>query len=211
MFLLWCSLVIIRQLRQKELCCGSDSGGTMWPDWPFGFGVWFGGGSVEAALLARSIWCLVLLVQRCIRSITRPFVSISACPAHGVRRLLPLCRSKKRHSRKVNQHIVYFLCRSLLCLPLLFNSIRNGKEAGGNMLLANAPVNSLKVIPRTTQMSYGSIFNPVWSSTVACRLLSCLFFVLFTIYQWSSLLHRHVRSVFCSIDRVQGPLKLGCS
>lgn len=112
-----------------------------------------------------------------------------------MKRLLPLCRSKRQHLRKVNQPIVYFLCRSPTSLPLFVNSIRNEKEAGGNMLQANASANSLKVIPRTTQISYGSPLNPVWSSVVACRLLLCPFF---TIHPCSFLLW-HFSSVFCSI------------
>lgn len=129
--------------------------------------------------------CSVKMWQERVSERKNWFVSISGSPAHGVRRLLPLCRSKRRHSRKVNQHIVYFLCRSLTCLPLFVNSIRNGKEAGGNMLQANASANNLKVTPRTTQMSYGSPLNPVWSSVVACRLLPYPFF---TIYPCFSLL-----------------------
>lgn len=136
---------------------------------------------------------------------------MSGRPTQGVRRLLPLCRLKRWHSRKVNQHIVYFLWCSLTCLPL-FNSIRNGKEAGGNMLQANASASSLEVIPRTKQMSNGSPLNPVWSSVFACRLLSCSFV---PIYPFSSLLW-HISSAFCSIlclslCQVQGPLKVSCN
>lgn len=64
-----------------------------------------------------------------------------------------------------------------LPLPLFVNSIRNAKGAGGNMLQANASANSLKVLLRTTQMSYGSLLNPVLTPfspvySVHCSLLS---------------------------------------
>lgn len=61
------------------------------------------------------------------------FAHITACsarrpgPAQGVKRLLPLSGWERLHSKRVNQPFV-LACRSLTCLPLFINFIRNAKK-----------------------------------------------------------------------------------